>query len=125
MGTQIICFSDTDLGSFLRASSSEALDELDFGVIGMDRQGVVCEFNRYELKLASLKRENVIGKNFFIQIAPCTNNNLIAGKYLQSAQKTDVILDYIFTYRIKPTSVRLRIIIDLNEKKQFLLVQQQ
>jgi photoactive yellow protein len=117
-------FSSSGLGDFLRSASSEMLDELDFGVVQMNLEGIISDYNAYESSLASISRNEAVGKNFFTQIAPCTNNNLIAGRFLSAPKKLDLIIDYIFTYRVKPMFVKLRLIIDPEEQKQFLLVQQ-
>lgn len=49
-----------------------ALDLLPYGVIVVDDQGVVRFYNRREEQIAGRKRENVIGRNFFTEVAPCT-----------------------------------------------------
>ena len=55
----------------------------------------------------------MIGRNFFVEIGPCTNNYLIAQRYQDSASEgvsLDEQLDYVFTYRMAPTPVRLRLL---------------
>jgi len=98
------------------------LNELPFGVVKMDLNGTVLEYNDTEAKLSGLSRENVIGRNFFTQVAPCTNNFMVAERYHQN-EALDEIIDYVFTYRMRPTEVRLRMLKDANQATQFLLVE--
>jgi len=48
------------------------LDALPFGVIVVDRAGIILEYNAYESELAGLTRARVLGRNFFHDVAPCT-----------------------------------------------------
>jgi len=115
-------FSQPDILSRLLELTPTELDALDFGVVKMDTQGQILAYNRYEADLAAKNAQEVLGKNFFTQIAPCTNNFLIAAKYVEYPEKRDEVLDYVFTYRIKPTRVQLRLLVDPARSEQFLLV---
>ena len=117
-----INFSDENLYTKLECLNTNALNEFDFGVVRMDPKGTVISYNKYEADLATLSQEEVIGKNFFTQIAPCTNNFLVAAKYLEAPEKRDKIISYIFTYRIKPTQVKLRLLVEPEMENQYLLV---
>ncbi|HJK99649.1 MAG TPA: HAMP domain-containing sensor histidine kinase [Polyangiaceae bacterium LLY-WYZ-14_1] len=52
---------------------SNLLDELPLGVVVLDREGTVVHYNRYEEILAGRRRERVVGRDFFREIAPCMN----------------------------------------------------
>ena len=52
--------------------SETELDALPFGVICLDPDGKVLRYNLAESRLARLDRAQVLGKNFFRRIAPCT-----------------------------------------------------
>lgn len=60
----------------------QALDAQPFGIIRLDRDGVVCSYNLYEEGLSRRKRVNVIGKNFFTEVAPCTHVQEFYGRFL-------------------------------------------
>ncbi|MEM7511659.1 MAG: photoactive yellow protein [Bacteroidota bacterium] len=119
-----ITFSDKDIFPVLEKSSPQEFDEMDFGVVQMDLQGTIKAYNKYESELAHITQSEAIGKNFFTQIAPCTNNFMVATKFIDAKENRDEVLDYMFTYRIKPTKVRLRLIIHPEEANQYLLVSQ-
>jgi photoactive yellow protein len=55
-------------------SMSEAdLDLLPHGAIQLDTKGVVLKYNTYESQLANLDKGKVVGRNFFKEVAPCTD----------------------------------------------------
>jgi photoactive yellow protein len=87
----------------------------------MDRDGRVIGYNRAESELSGLPADGVIGRNFFVEIGPCTNNYLIAQRY-QDSEDLDEQLDYVFTYRMAPTPVRLRLLARRGSPRQYLAV---
>lgn len=122
MSVKLISFTEENILPLLEAATKEERDQLDFGVVGMDAQGIIHSYNKYEAELASVPESEAVGKVFFTQIAPCTNNFMIAAKYLENPEKRDEYLDYVFTYRIKPTPVKLRLLVNPESKNQYLLV---
>ncbi len=57
------------------------LDELPLGVVLIDASGKVVHFNKTEEELAHRKRENVLGRRFFEEIAPCMNVRGLADEF--------------------------------------------
>ena len=57
------------------------LDDLPFGVIKVDKAGVVLAYNATEAQLAGRTPSDVIGCNFFVEIAPCTNVPSFAARF--------------------------------------------
>lgn len=55
------------------------IDDLGFGAIKLDRAGKILAYNAYESKLTGVKPENAVGRNFFTEVAPCTNVREFAG----------------------------------------------
>ena len=51
------------------------------------------------------------GRNFFTQVAPCTNNRLMFGKFKDGVSKgeLDSEFNYTITYKMKPTNVQIRL----------------
>lgn len=112
-------FSDVDILDWLDANEGEILDSLPFGVVRFNQQGIVTAYNLNISIIGGVSRENAIGKNFFIQVAPCTNNFMVAEKYQQTS--LDEEIPYMFTYITQPTPVILRLLKG-NSGKQYLLV---
>jgi len=100
-------FEDDDLANKLRHASEEQLDAAPFGVIKVDDEGIVQFFNRYESELSGMDPEEVTGRNFFTQVAPCTNNRLFRGRFKKGVRRDelDETFTYTYTYKMRPTLV--------------------
>jgi photoactive yellow protein len=87
--------------------SKEELDSLPFGAIKLDGNGNVCSFNDYEARLTGRDPKNVIGKNFFTEVAPCTNVRSFAGRYSEGVEKGELhaIFPYRFDFKMSPRDV--------------------
>lgn len=112
--------SPTLLADLEWATASE-LDDAAFGVIRMDSDSVVLNFSRRESQLSGLSPQGVLGRNFFIEVAPCCNNFMVAERYNEPGD-LDVHVDYVFTYRMKPRPVRLRLLKRAGGGEQYLVV---
>jgi photoactive yellow protein len=75
-----------------------ALDEQPFGIIRLDRTGRVLSFNTYEEKLARKARADVIGKNFFVDVAPCTRVKEFYGKFLEGIEQRYLNTTFAFVF---------------------------
>jgi photoactive yellow protein len=114
-------FSDPDLAQSLATCDDARLDCLDFGVIRMTLDGVVSSYNALESSLAGLSPSRVLGKNFFTEVAPCTNNYLVASRFEECAT-LDERLPYVFTLRMRPRKVELRLLKEAGAQHQYVLV---
>ena len=110
----------------LEMSTQAQLDDLDFGVIGFDAEGLVRCYNIFESKAAGLSRERVVGEPLFTVVAPCMNNFLVAQRFIE-ARDAGVALDetipYVLTLRMRPTKVRLRLLSAPDAALAYVLVQ--
>ena len=77
--------------------AEDDFDALPFGAIKLDADGRILKYNLYESKLAERDRQEVIGQNFFTEIAPCTNVQEFAGRYRQGMAEGE--LNTTFPYR--------------------------
>jgi photoactive yellow protein len=100
------------------------LDALPYGVVGIDDEGVVTRYNATEANFTHLKADQVIGQNFFTQIAKCTNNSLVMGQFFKgiSAGNLDVKIHYTFTYVMRPTNVIMHLIRCQETRSNWILV---
>lgn len=87
--------------------SEEELDELPFGTIQLDPEGMILSYNESESKLTGRDPQDVIGKNFFTEVAPCTNVRQFAGSFREGVQSGDLhaVFPYRFDYKMKPRNV--------------------
>ena len=126
MSTQTaLAFDSPDLIATLHTTDDAGLDELDFGVIGMDALGLVRRYNRFESTAAGLSPSRVIGQPLFTVVAPCMNNFLVAQRFEDAvAEQTtlDETLPYVLTLRMRPVKVRLRLLYQPGLAQRFVLV---
>ena len=87
--------------------TEKELDALPFGAIRLDRDGRILAFNQAEVDLSGRRKENVLGKNFFTDVAPCTNVQEFAGQFREGVQsgKLHTVFPYIFDYEMDPRNV--------------------
>ncbi len=104
-------FAGADRLQALPSMTREQIDALDFGVVQVDETGTIKLYNRYEAELAGLSPQAVEGKNFFTQVAPCTNNDIFYGTFRKGLEDSDlnVLFLYTFTYKIAPTNVKVHL----------------
>ncbi len=98
--------SVTELESISRMSEVE-LDGLPFGAIRLDRDGKILSFNMSESKLTGRTKERVIGRNFFTEVAPCTNVMAFAGRFREGMKTKELhaIFPYRFDFQMAPRDV--------------------
>ncbi len=104
-------FEDENLPETLRHASEEQLDDAPFGIIQVDDEGTIKFFNQYESELSGMDPEEVKGRNFFTQVAPCTNNRLFRGRFKKGIRRgeLDETFSYTYTYKMRPTLVDIRL----------------
>lgn len=115
-------FADAELNDWFETATVEDLEILPFGVIGMTLDGMVIAYNKAEAALAGLTPSRVIGRHFFTSVAPCTNNYMVAQRF-EGEAGLDAIIDYVFTLRMAPTPVRLRLLKWPDAERMYLLVE--
>ena len=115
-------FDQEQIFPLLESASEAQLDAAPFGIVRMDKSGLVTGYNAAEAALSGLSPERVIGKHFFSDVAPCTNNYLVAQR-VETEDSLDAMVDYVFTLRMKPTPVVLRLLKSPAQDRMYLLVQ--
>ena len=123
-----IGFDDPALSSRLESMSSEELDALEFGVIGFDANENVTRYNSTESRLAGLSPERVLGHGLFTVVAPCMNNFLVAQRFQDAAaqdEALDASIDYVFTLRMRPRKVKLRLLSSVGSTNRYVVVRWQ
>jgi photoactive yellow protein len=119
-------FADADIPTVLPGCSDTELDELEFGVIAIDAQGLVQRYNRQESTMAGLSPQRVLGSSLFTVVAPCMNNFMVAHRLdeaLAAQSALDATIDYVLTLRMRPTPVRLRLLHQPGQALRYVLVQ--
>jgi photoactive yellow protein len=114
MEDSFMSFVTSDILSKLGSLSKNDADNASFGIVQLDSQGKIMLYNRWEANFAGLQEAAVQGKNFFTEVALCTNNKLVFGRFKSGIETTslDVEMNYTFTYKMKPTNVALHLLHD-------------
>jgi photoactive yellow protein len=115
-------FSEPALLDRLEAADDTVLETLPFGVVAMAENGTVTGYNGAESRLSGLAPANVIGRHFFTGVAPCTNNFMVAHRF-ETEAAIDAVIDYVFTLRMQPTAVRLRLLKQPGRRRMYLVVE--
>ncbi len=89
-------FDTPKLAEAIEALSADEIDQLPFGVIGLDPQGVVRVYNKTEAKLSGYGTKPSQGKVFFTDMAPCMDNGYFKGR-IEKARAAGT-LDITFTF---------------------------
>jgi photoactive yellow protein len=110
-------FSNISINELNRASSSD-FNAAKFGIVKMDHKGTVTDYNDNQATHTGMSKGAVMGKHFFTQVAPCTNNFLVGQKF-EKETSLDNKLAYTFTIKMAPTPVNLRLLKDTSA--QYLL----
>lgn len=118
--------SETQL--FIRSSQVDTVDDseldtIDFGVVALDADGVVLRYNLYESRLARLDRNQVLGRNFFTDVAPCTRCEEFEGRFRHVVATGDrVQFEFLFDFRFGAQKVAVEIISIPGGDRYYLLI---
>jgi photoactive yellow protein len=119
-------FDEPNLPQLINGLPEENLDEFNFGVIAIDGECIVRQYNKVESKLAGLSRDRVVGNHLFNVVAPCMNNFMVAQR-LEDAHETgstlDETLDYVLTLRMRPVKAKLRLLAAPAMTYRYVIVQ--
>ncbi len=102
-------FGTADIENVMAALSSHEIDGLAFGTIQLDAAGTILRFNEMEGKITGRDPAKMVGKNFFTEVAPCTNTPVFKGAFDRGvkAGTLNVMFEYTFDYVMTPTRVKV------------------
>ncbi len=96
------------------------LDALDFGVVEMNHDCKVLRYNAAESRFSGLPPERVIGRQFFHEVAPCSNNARVAHRF--AAATLDTTFPYTLALHMRRIPVVLRLIKAPDSTRMYFLV---
>ena len=105
----IVGFGKDDIQNVLAKLSPQEIDQLAFGAVQLDDKGTVLQYNAAESGITGRAKKDVIGKNFFRDVAPCTNAPKFKGVF-DAGVRTNVLntmFEYVFDYKMNPTKVKI------------------
>lgn len=118
MTVQKIAVEPEDLFTEIGRLTPRELDELPFGAIQLDVNGRILAYNKTEERIAGRKREEVVGRNFFSEVAPCTRVKRFFGAFQTGMERQSLneVFDFTFRFPERPKEVRIRMIYSENPK---------
>lgn len=90
--------------------SQEQLDALPFGVIQLDSHGVVLAYNRAESELSGRSAVEVVGCNFFTDIAPCTAVRGFKDRFNAAVAEERSLESFSFPFRFPGRTAMVEIV---------------
>jgi photoactive yellow protein len=119
-------FDSPHLPAWLQDVDDAALDRLECGALGFDAQGILCQYNKVESAGSGVDAARLLGQNVFVTVAPCMNNFMVAQRLddaLQQGVALDDIVDFVLTWRMRPTHVKLRLVATPGMRLRYVLVE--
>jgi photoactive yellow protein len=106
----IIAFGSKDVDNILQRDPTR-IEFLPFGAVLIDRMGKIVKYNSAEGVIVGRAPADVIGRNFFNDVAPCAKGKKFHGEFLKFSQTGTIntMLDYEFDYKMKPIKVRIHL----------------
>lgn len=105
---------------------AEELDRLPFGAIQLDHEGTILTYNARESEISGRSRESVLGRNFFTEVAPCTNVRHFAGRFRDgvTSGNLNAVFPYRFDFQMVPTDVTITLFYSEQTKTAWVFVVQ-
>ncbi|MBB1092841.1 hypothetical protein HUU61_16305 [Rhodopseudomonas palustris] len=104
-------FHDSELARTIEQLAPEQIDALPFGVIKLDVDGAVTVFNRTEAIESGYKSRPAIGRDFFLEVAPCMGQPEFRGRIEQARQlgQVDIELGWVGDFSDINRALQVRI----------------
>ncbi|MBF5041671.1 PAS domain-containing protein [Aggregicoccus sp. 17bor-14] len=102
------------------------LDLLPYGIVGLSLDGTIEQYNLAESRLARLDRNQVLGRSFFHEVAPCTATAQFEGCFREftrpGATARTVSFDYIFDFKFGAQQVSVEMVRAANGRRVHLVI---
>ena len=109
MTLNIVGFGKEDIDNVLAKMTAREVDQLAFGAVQLDAKGTVLQYNAAEASITGRSQKDVIGKNFFSDVAPCTSTPAFKGQFDKGVREGNLntMFEYVFDYKMAPTKVKI------------------
>ncbi len=105
----VVEFGKENIENILGKMSKAQIDGLAFGAIQLDASGKILQFNAMEGSITGRDPKAMIGRNFFTDVAPCTNTPKFKGVFDAGVKQNNLntMIEYVFDYQMAPTKVKV------------------
>jgi photoactive yellow protein len=119
-------FDAPGLAGWLQSIDAAGLDRLGYGALGFDAEGILHQYNRVMSAGTGIAAARLLGQNVFVTVSPCMNNSMVMQRFedtMNNGQALDEIVDFVLTWRMRPTYVRLRLVASPGQPLRYVLVE--
>jgi photoactive yellow protein len=115
--------SDAPLATLPHVNWSN-LELLPFGIVILDESGTVLYYNSREEQIAGRRRNDVLGKNFFRDVAPCTQVAEFYGEFVEimSGRRSSAEFAFTFPFEARARDVEISIMPFRSDDQRLCLV---
>ena len=105
----IVGFGKDDIENVMSKMSPTEVDALAFGAVQLDAKGSILRYNAAEASITGRDAKAVIGKNFFRDVAQCTNSPTFKGVFDKGVREDNLntMFEYVFDYKMAATKVKI------------------
>ena len=122
---EFLSYEDIELVEVLTRIPRKGRDRMQFGIIELDLRGTIMAYNMGEAKVSGRNAADMIGKNFFSDIAPCTKTPEFYGRFKAGVEKGNFSarFDYLFNHEMNPVAVRVSMMMStIDDENRVLLL---
>lgn len=121
----VLLYDPLNIDNVLSQMAPDEIDRLPFGVIKVDRKGKILVYNAAEGMISGRDPSRVVGRNFFREIAPCTNRAEFLGRFVEGLKtgKLDAQFKYLFDFRMRPTMVSVHLRSSYDDENVWIVIQ--
>ncbi|GAC1303050.1 MAG: hypothetical protein NVSMB21_01750 [Vulcanimicrobiaceae bacterium] len=107
---RLVKFGEDNTANELASKTAAEIDQLTFGAIQLDASGKILNYNSAEAAITGRNPDDVIGKDFFHDVAPCAKTPSFEGLFREGVRlgHLNVLFVYVFDYNMMPTQVRVQ-----------------
>lgn len=110
----------------LSRMTKEELNALPYGAIRLSPYGTILSYNVTEGRLTGRTPERVLGRNFFLDVAPCTDVREFRGRFIELAREPEVSIFQEFSFEFPfepPLRVKITLLRERGGKSIWVLVE--
>ena len=120
---EIIQFDGVNINEVMNRMPDKVKNDLPFGLLKLDPLGTILEYNMGQEAITGIRAKDVLGKNFFLDVAVCTQRPEFYGKFKEGLARgvLNQIFDYVFEYRMVPTRVRVHMFTSTDQRGEKII----
>lgn len=117
-----ICSSCMNVILQLPNLSYDELNNLPFGIVSLTQDGTITFYNESEEKLSDRKADEVINRNFFTDVAPCTKVKEFYGQFQEFLLSPKFTKDFSFTFYFPNKKVMVEIVFIKHTQDEVMVI---